>query len=328
LKNKIRRLGWLSAHSSSAGRGGPPARPSHGRHGLLASAEDGRGHPECLRPRTGVAPRCSLGASDRDGLPVGKKEGERLGEVDSPKWGMDGSSGGGSSISAWRTPARRRRVAPGRRGARRWLPIGEALGGAGARMRRMAKASHGWRALMPELCGGVGRLRAPAVGGSNQGEKGMGSGGVWEENGVRVGSGRRVEEKRRGGGGPARVWHRQGHAAGGAERRFAQRGSAGAGAKGGPVRVGHGWAVHEGMSWSERGGSWAVREATVLISIYNKIPTEHNWIWSKNWLSLDQKFSNKIRVCREFNKEQLSPYELLHVQNGFQIKIQGIQCLI
>jgi hypothetical protein len=149
-----------------------------------------------------VAPRCSLGASDRDGLPLGKKEGERLGEVDSPKWGMDGSSGGGSSISAWRTPARRGRVAPGRRGARRWLPIGEALGGAGARMRRMAKASHGWRALMPELCGGVGRLRAPAVGGSNQGEKGMGSGGVWEENGVRVGSGRRVEEKRRGGGLP------------------------------------------------------------------------------------------------------------------------------
>jgi hypothetical protein len=32
---------------------------------------------------------------------------------------------------------------------------------------------------------------------------------------------------------------------------------------------------------SRGGGSWAVRKATVLISIYNKIPTEHNWIWSK-----------------------------------------------
>jgi hypothetical protein len=48
----------------------------------------------------------------------------------------------------------------------------------------------------------------------------------------------------------------------------------------------------------------------------------------KNWLSVDKKFSNKIWVCREFNKEQLSPYELLHIQNEVQIKIQGIQGLI
>jgi hypothetical protein len=92
--------------------------------------------------------------------------------------------------------------------------------------------------------------------------------------------------------------------------------------------VGCGWAVREGVGQSGRGGSWALREAIVLISIYNKIPTEHNWIWSKNWLFVDKKFSNKIWVCREFNKEQLSPYELLHIQNEVQIKIQEIQGLI
>jgi hypothetical protein len=83
-----------------------------------------------------VAPRCSPVAGDRDDLPVGEKEGERLGEVGSLKWCVDGLSRGGSGTSARRTPARCGRAASGHRGARWWLPVGEAPGD--------ADASDGW----------------------------------------------------------------------------------------------------------------------------------------------------------------------------------------
>jgi hypothetical protein len=53
------------------------------------------------------------------------------------------------------------------------------------------------------------------------------------------------------------------------------------GRRGGSGRGGHDWAMHEGMGWSRKGGSWAVHEATMLILIYIKIRTEHNWFWSK-----------------------------------------------
>jgi hypothetical protein len=189
-------------------------------------------------------------------LPAGEKEGERLGEVSSLKWGTDRSSGGGSGTSAWRTPARRGRAAPGRRGARRRLPAGEAPGGTGAWMRRMSGPSHGWRAPTSELCGGAGRLRAPAVGGSNRGEKGMGSGGVWEENrGGGSARGHRVEEKRRMGGcrglAPIRARGRRGRAA---VYPAWQHGSRGKEGGGGLVGVGCGWAMREGVGRSGRGG--------------------------------------------------------------------------
>jgi hypothetical protein len=170
-----------------------------------------------------VAPRCLLAAGDGDGLPAREKEGEWLGEVGSPKWGADGSSGGGSARAGSSGAPWCLAAAPYRRSYRRHGRMDVADG-------------RGFPRTVSSDAGAVrcvGRLRAPAVGSSNRGEKGTGSGDVCEENGGGGGVSSGAPH-----GGKEEDGSLPGSGAGKGARRSAQRGSAGAGAKGGPGRGG------------------------------------------------------------------------------------------
>jgi hypothetical protein len=107
--------------------------------------------------------------------------------------------------------------------------------------------------------------------------------------------------------------------------------------EGGRCRVGTRWAGAVRMG-ENRGGESADRWSSYCACGLNQIkPIQNNsnefeFISSpfklhfiQTWPSQAQKFWNKILFWRIWWEEQLSPYELFQIQNGFQIKIQRIQ---
>jgi hypothetical protein len=83
----------------------------------------------------------------------------------------------------------------------------------------------------------------------------------------------------------------------------------------------HGWGLGTGRKWfvgwprGKEKGKWVGPKETVQFSNYLKNLKMARIDSIKRWPSILGQFSNKIYICRELNKEQLSLFELFQIRD-------------